>query len=149
MRYKYKHTCTHKANYIDQATLIALTFILNLPLSHTLPLKSLSPILVRKSCAHKGSFTQVVGTSAFLVFFEYSPAHWKSSSHTDHICTMKKGAQQTMYARTITKVILTVLSLALDIVVMLLTEFFPMSPFLVAAPVVPFRFLNLMFFHML
>ncbi|CAO2636929.1 hypothetical protein LEMLEM_LOCUS23733, partial [Lemmus lemmus] len=44
-----------------------------------------------------------------------------SSSHTDHIWTLKKGAQQTMKASTMTKVIFTVRIFALEMVLMLLT----------------------------
>lgn len=100
------------------------------------------------NCCHLFSIYYIILETRRFYSLQHSPAHWKFSSHTDHICTVKNGAQQTMYAKTITKVILTVLSLALDIVVMLLTELFPISLFLLAAPAVVFLFLNLIFFHM-
>lgn len=79
----------------------------------------------------------------------HSPAQLKFSSHTDHICTVKNGAQQMIYARTMTKVILTVRNFALEIVVTLLTEFFPISPFLCAPSLGVFLVLYLMFILML
>lgn len=75
----------------------------------------------------------------------YIPSQRKFLSQTDHIWTMMNGAQHTTYASTMTNVILTVLSLALDMVLTLLTELFPTNQFLHAL----FLVLHLMFLQML
>lgn len=81
---------------------------------------------------------------------QHVPSHEKLSSHTDHICTVKNGAQHTTYASKITKVIFTVRSLARVMVVKLLTEVFPISPFLLtsAIAIVLFWVLYFMFNQM-
>lgn len=52
---------------------------------------------------------------------EAVPSRGALASHTDHICTKKKGVQHTMNASTMIKVILTVRILALEMSLVLLT----------------------------